>query len=55
MPASSHIPNGLPCLAEDGATHERRAFIALGELYDYSMQVVFRHEQTLSRPKSDRI
>jgi uncharacterized protein (DUF1015 family) len=34
---------------------ERRGFIALGELYDYSAKVVFRHEQTLSRPKSDRL
>ncbi|MBV8114321.1 MAG: DUF1015 domain-containing protein [Silvibacterium sp.] len=35
--------------------HERRGFIALGELYDYSQKVVFRHEQTLSKPKSDRL
>ena len=34
---------------------ERRGFIALGRLYDYSEQVVFRHEQTLSKPKSDRL
>jgi len=34
---------------------ERRGFIALGELYDYNQGVVFRHEQTLSRPKSDRL
>jgi len=34
---------------------ERRGFIALGELYDYSQNVVFRHEQTLSKPKSDRL
>jgi uncharacterized protein (DUF1015 family) len=34
---------------------ERRGFIALGELHDYSDKVVFRHEQTLSRPKSDRL
>ncbi len=39
----------------DGEIHERRAFIALGELCDYSQQVVFRHEQTLSKPKSDRL
>src|SRR3984885_14402613 len=39
----------------DEKVHERRAFIALGELYDYSQQVVFRHEQTLSKPKSDRL
>jgi uncharacterized protein (DUF1015 family) len=34
---------------------ERRGLIALGELYDYSQNVVFRHEQTLSKPKSDRL
>ena len=34
---------------------ERRGFIALGKLHDYSDQVVFRHEQTLSKPKSDRL
>lgn len=38
-----------------GAVLDRRGFIALGELYDYSQGVVFRHEQTLSRPKSDRL
>jgi uncharacterized protein (DUF1015 family) len=40
---------------QDGAVQERRGFIALGELYEYSREVVFRHEQTLSRPKSDRL
>ncbi|MGA7343619.1 MAG: DUF1015 domain-containing protein [Terracidiphilus sp.] len=34
---------------------ERRGFIALGKLHEYAEQVVFRHEQTLSRPKSDRL
>src|SRR5271170_8077782 len=34
---------------------ERRGFIALGELCDYGQKVVFRHEQTLSKPKSDRL
>jgi uncharacterized protein (DUF1015 family) len=34
---------------------ERRGFIALGKLHNYAEQVVFRHEQTLSRPKSDRL
>ncbi len=34
---------------------ERRGFIALGELYDYSEGVVFRHEQTLAKPISDRL
>jgi uncharacterized protein (DUF1015 family) len=39
----------------NGEVQERRAFIALGEVCDYSQQVVFRHEQTLSKPKSDRL
>ena len=34
---------------------ERQGFIALGKLEDYSANVVFRHEQTLSRPKADRL
>jgi len=34
---------------------ERRGFIALGRLEDYSAGVVFRHEQTLARPKADRL
>jgi uncharacterized protein (DUF1015 family) len=36
-------------------TTERRSFIALGRLYDYGEGVVFRHEQTLAKPKSDRL
>ncbi len=34
---------------------ERRGFIALGKLHEYADEVVFRHEQTLSKPKSDRL
>ncbi len=34
---------------------ERRGFIALGELCDYSQGVVHRHEQTLAKPKGDRL
>jgi uncharacterized protein (DUF1015 family) len=34
---------------------ERRGFIALGKLHEYGDRVVFRHEQTLSKPKSDRL
>jgi len=37
------------------AVKERRGFIALGKLHEYGEQVVFRHEQTLSKPKSDRL
>jgi uncharacterized protein (DUF1015 family) len=34
---------------------QRRGFIALGRLHDYSEGVVFRHEQTLAKPKADRL
>ncbi|HEY4382112.1 MAG TPA: DUF1015 domain-containing protein [Acidobacteriaceae bacterium] len=34
---------------------ERRGFIALGHLYDYADKVVFRHEQTFPKHKSDRL
>jgi len=34
---------------------ERRGFIALGHLYDYADKVVYRHEQTFPRYKSDRM
>ncbi|HEX4037548.1 MAG TPA: DUF1015 domain-containing protein [Acidobacteriaceae bacterium] len=56
---------GQPCVfayaqrfavpGQDGVVRERRGFIALGELCDYSQEVVYRHEQTLSKPKSDRL
>ena len=58
-------PEGQPCVfgyaqrfvvpGLAGVVKERRGFIALGELYDYSREVVFRHEQTLAKPKSDRL
>jgi len=38
-----------------GCKHERRGFIATGQLEDYDRKVVFRHEQTLSKPKADRL
>lgn len=34
---------------------EREGFIALGKIEDYSASVVFRHEQTLAKPKADRL
>jgi uncharacterized protein (DUF1015 family) len=37
------------------ATAERRGFIALGRIEEYSANVVFRHEQTLAKPKADRL
>ena len=33
----------------------RKGFVALGEVVEYSAGIVFRHEQTLSGPKADRI
>jgi len=34
---------------------ERRGFIALGRIEDYSAKVVFRHEQTHTKPMADRL
>jgi len=34
---------------------ERRGFIALAQLHDYADQVVYRHEQTFPKHKSDRL
>src|SRR3984957_15326397 len=36
-------------------TRERRGFIALGHLYEYADKVVYRHEQTFPKHKSDRL
>jgi uncharacterized protein (DUF1015 family) len=36
-------------------TYERRGFIALGRIEEYAAGVVHRHEQTLSKPKADRL
>jgi uncharacterized protein (DUF1015 family) len=41
--------------APSGKSFERRGFIALGRVEDYSAKVVYRHEQTLSKPKADRL
>jgi uncharacterized protein (DUF1015 family) len=37
------------------AKAERLGFIGLGELQDYSSGVIFPHEQTLAKPKADRL
>src|ERR1700749_873725 len=34
---------------------ERRGFIALGQLSDYADKIVYRHEQTFPKHKSDRL
>jgi uncharacterized protein (DUF1015 family) len=41
--------------APSGGSFERRSFIALGRIEDYAAKVVFRHEQTLAKPKADRL
>jgi uncharacterized protein (DUF1015 family) len=40
---------------DSGEKLERKGFIGLGALEDYSAGVVYRHEQTLSGPKKDRL
>jgi uncharacterized protein (DUF1015 family) len=40
---------------DSGEVRERRGFIGLGAVEDYSAGVVHRHEQTLSGPKKDRM
>jgi uncharacterized protein (DUF1015 family) len=39
---------------DSGERLTRQGFIGLGKLEDYSANVVFRHEQTLTGPKKDR-
>ncbi len=50
------VPGGVPGNAPGAeAMAERQGFIGLGQIEDYSAGVVFRHEQTLSKPKADRL
>lgn len=42
-------------LPGSGTKVERQGFIALGRIEEYSAGVVYRHEQTLSKPKADRL
>ncbi len=58
------VPEYAPECAPQGAPEgihgiqaraERRGFIALGRIEEYSAGVVFRHEQTLAQPKADRL
>ncbi len=42
-------------LPDSGDWLTRKGFIGLGQVEDYSAGVVFRHEQTLSGPKKDRL
>ena len=49
------LPGGKETSAKGSAELERRGFIALGRIEDYSASVVYRHEQTLAKPKADRL
>ena len=42
-------------IPDTGQNVERKSFIGLSALEDYSAGVVYRHEQTLSGPKKDRM
>jgi uncharacterized protein (DUF1015 family) len=53
--APSIYPYSQTFTAPSGRNFERRGFIALGRVEDYSAKVVFRHEQTLAKPKADRL
>ena len=53
--APSIYPYSQTFAASSGKNFERRGFIALGRVEDYSAKVVFRHEQTLAKPKADRL
>lgn len=44
-----------PVATRDVLQFERQGFIALGRIEDYAAEVVFRHEQTLAKPKADRL
>ena len=48
--SQTYAPPGTP-----GMLRERRGFIALSDAVDYADGIVFRHEQTLAKPKSDRL
>jgi uncharacterized protein (DUF1015 family) len=51
----SIYPYSQTFTAPSGKQFERRGFIALGRVEDYSANVVYRHEQTLAKPKADRL
>jgi uncharacterized protein (DUF1015 family) len=54
-PPSLYVYSQRFTLPGSTAELERRGFIALGRIEDYSAGIVFRHEQTLAKPKADRL
>ncbi len=53
--AQTYTVPGTSAAAGEPEIRERRGFIALGHLYDYADKVVYRHEQTFPKHKSDRL
>ncbi|MGH9597300.1 MAG: DUF1015 family protein, partial [Edaphobacter sp.] len=53
--SQTYVVPGTSAAAGGPETRERRGFIALGHLYDYADKVVYRHEQTFPKHKSDRL
>ncbi|MGA7155575.1 MAG: DUF1015 domain-containing protein [Acidobacteriaceae bacterium] len=49
------VPGSSAAANESSTVRERRGFIALGQLHDYADKVVYRHEQTFPKHKSDRL
>jgi uncharacterized protein (DUF1015 family) len=51
-----HVPaSAVGQIGKERIELERVGFIGAGRIHDYRDQVVFRHEQTLSKPMSDRL
>jgi uncharacterized protein (DUF1015 family) len=49
------VPGSSAAAGESSEVRERRGFIALGQLHDYADKIVYRHEQTFPKHKSDRL
>src|ERR1035437_8548012 len=50
------LPGDVPGSVPGGqASAEQRGFIALGRIEEYSAGVLFLHQQTLAKPKADRL
>ncbi|MGI4826868.1 MAG: DUF1015 domain-containing protein [Janthinobacterium lividum] len=49
------VPGTGDAAGSEPEIQDRRGFIALGQLYDYAEHVVYRHEQTFPKHKSDRL
>ena len=54
QPALYRYLQQFPAPGGKGA-FQRQGFIGLGKVEDYAANVVFRHEQTLAKPKADRL